>query len=118
VLYGFGAAVLGELVEAADPEDEATIPRLWPEHFDIAIELGSEAAGLRANYGLSPGDADHPEPYLYVSPWTAEVSGPLWGASGFNGAELLYADLLAAADQQAAALDFFTTRRDALAASA
>ena len=57
-LYGFGATVLGRLVDAAAPGDEATIPRLWPEHFDIAIELGSEAAGVRANYGLSPGDEE------------------------------------------------------------
>ena len=116
--YGFGAEVLGELAAAAAPGDEATIPRLWPEHFDIAIELGSEAAGRRANYGLSPGDEGHSEPYLYVGPWSAEVSGDLWSAQGFSGAEMSYAELLAAADQRAAALDFFTTRRDALAASA
>jgi hypothetical protein len=56
-IYAFGALVLGRLVEEAEAEDEATIPRLWPEHFDIAIELGSEAAGRRANYGLSPGES-------------------------------------------------------------
>jgi hypothetical protein len=113
--FGFGAMVLGELVASAAPEDEATIPRLWPEHFDIAIELGPEAAGLRANYGLSPGDGDHPEPYLYVSPWSAKVSGPLWRASGFAGAEMSYAELIAAPGQHAAAGAFFSTRRDALA---
>jgi hypothetical protein len=113
-LYGFGDAVLARLVDAAGREDEATIPRLWPEHFDIAIELGPEARGLRANYGLSPGDADHPEPYLYVGPWTAEVSGALWNGQGFNGAELGYSELLAAEDRSAVAFDFFATRRDAL----
>lgn len=115
-IYGFGAAVLGRLVEAAAPADAATIPRLWPEHFDIAIELGDEAAGLRANYGISPGDTDHHEPYLYVGPWSADVSGRLWQATGFSGAELGYTDLLAAGDREAAALSFFETRRDALAA--
>ena len=115
-LYGLGAAVLGRLVEAAAPADAATIPRLWPEHFDVAIELGAEADGLRANYGVSPGDADHAEPYLYVGPWSAEVSGELWRATGFSGAELSYAELLAAPDREAAALSFFETRRDALAA--
>lgn len=114
-LYAFGAEVLGRLVEEAGPDDAPTIPRLWPEHFDIAIELGAEAAGRRANYGLSPGDEAHAEPYLYVSPWTAEVSGPLWNASGFSGAEMSYAELLAAEDQVAAAMDFLRTRRDALA---
>ena len=107
--YAFGAAILGALADAT-----ASPVRLWPEHFDIAIELGDEAAGQRANYGFSPGDDDHAEPYAYVGPWTAEVSGELWNATGFRGAELRYADLLAAADQHAAALAFFTTRRDAL----
>jgi hypothetical protein len=114
--FGFGDELLGQLVSRAGAEDEATIPRLWPEHFDIAIELGPEDRGLRANYGLSPGDSDHAEPYLYVGPWGAEVSGELWNATGFNGAEMSYAELLGAEDQMAAALEFFTTRRDALKA--
>jgi hypothetical protein len=113
--YELGAAVLSTLVAEATPADEATPPRLWPEHFDIAIEHGPEASGARANYGFSPGDGDHPEPYMYVGPWSAEVSGELWQASGFKGAELGYAELLTAPDPEAAALDFFRTRRDALA---
>ena len=114
--YGFGAEVLAQLVARAAPEDDATEPRLWPEHFDIAIELGPEQRGLRANYGLSPGDGDHAEPYLYVGPWSAEVAGSLWNATAFKGAELSYADLVGAEDQTAAALDFFTSRWDALKA--
>jgi hypothetical protein len=73
---------------------------------------------VRANYGASPGDGDHPEPYLYVGPWTAEVEGDLWRASGFRGGELTYAELLGAEDQGAAALDFFMVRKDALTATA
>jgi len=69
----------------------------------------------RANYGFSPGDDHHREPYAYISPWTAEVSGELWQATGFRGAELPYAELLGASDPRAAALDFFTTRKEALA---
>ena len=99
--YAFGAAVLEEIADAS--------PRLWPEHFDIAIELGE------ANYGFSPGDEQHPEPYAYVGPWIADVSGELWQANGFRGAELTYAELLAAPDQRTAALDFFTSRKEALA---
>ncbi len=106
--------MLAELAAAAAPEDAASAPILWPEHFDLAIELGSEAAGERATYGLSPGDENHPEPYFYVGPWRSGVSGELWQAHGFPGAELTYADLLTAADQRAAAIDFFETRRQAL----
>jgi hypothetical protein len=107
--YAFGGAVLAQFADAT-----ATPVRLWPEHFDIAIEMGDEASGRRANYGFSPGDEHHGEPYAYVGPWTAEVSGDLWRATGFRGAELSYAELLAAPDPHAAALEFFTTRMEAL----
>lgn len=110
--YAFGAAILEELRAGAPPADAPTPAWLWPEHFDLAIELGPD--GGRANYGFSPGDAHHPEPYAYVGPWAAEVAGELWQATGFRGAELTYAELLAAPDQRAAASEFFTTRREAL----
>jgi hypothetical protein len=104
--YAFGAAILAEIADGT-----ATPIRLWPEHFDLAIEMGAE----RANYGFSPGDDRHPEPYAYVGPWTAEVDGDLWNATGFRGAELTYSELLAAVDQRATAIAFFTTRKEALA---
>ena len=113
-LYAFGGEVLAELVAGADPAAAATAPILWPEHFDLAIEHGDEAAGERATAGVSPGDAEHPEPYLYVGPWRRGVTGELWQARGFPGAELAYADLLAAGDPRAAALDFYRTRLAAL----
>ncbi len=115
--YSFADAVLTRLIADAGLADDPSPAILWPEHFDLAIELGDEGRGLRANYGASPGDESHPEPYLYVGPWTAAVSGELWQASGFSGAELSYAELLEADDQLAAALDFFRARRDALAIS-
>ena len=49
-------------------------------------------------------------PTLYVGPWRGDVSGPLWNATGFSGAELGYAELLAAGDPVEAALDFCRTR--------
>jgi hypothetical protein len=110
--YGFAFAVLDEI--ARHGTHPAPI-RLWPEHFDIATELGDESAGTRATYGASPGDENHDEPYLYVGPW-AEPPGPpeLWNARGFTGAELTLSDLLAADDQRAAALEFFRRRIEAL----
>jgi hypothetical protein len=112
--YGFACSVLEELRHAEAADEDPTLVRLWPEHFDIAIELGSERRGTRANYGASPGDGDHPEPYLYVGPWTAEVSGELWNATGFNGAELTYSELLEAPGQRRAAFDFMHQRLHAL----
>jgi hypothetical protein len=113
--FGFAASVLEQLRAEADPSLDASRVQLWTEHFDLAVELGDEAAEARAGYGCSPGDEEHPEPYLYVVPSTSErASGEGWNATEFAGAELPYAELLAAADQREAALEFFRDRRDAL----
>jgi hypothetical protein len=52
---------------------------LWPEHFDVGIDVDE------VNYGVSPGDATSQEPYAYVGPWTfAERtvgSDPFWNTS-------------------------------------
>jgi hypothetical protein len=108
--YGFACSILEELRhENADINDRV---RLWPEHFDIAVDLGPETA--RATYGASPGDDDHDEPYLYVLPLADVSPGELWNATGFNGAELPYAELLEADDQRLAALRFMRERSSAL----
>jgi hypothetical protein len=96
--YAFGAEVLRAL--GGDPI-------LWPEHFDLAIVIGE------ANYGFSPGDEAHAEPYAYVGPFAA-VEGELWNATAFAGAELGYAELAGADDPRGAALEFMTIRREAL----
>jgi hypothetical protein len=108
--------VLEQLRAEAGPAEKPSLVQLWPEHFDIAVELGDEDSGARANYGFSPGDEAHDEPYVYVGPWTARPRGPLWQASGFPGAELSLTEVLAADDQRAAALEWLRVRRDALQA--
>src|SRR5215207_4816389 len=113
--FAFAAGVLEELRAETPRDEEPTPPQLWPEHFDVAVELGAEAEGRRAGYGASPGDERHREPYLYVAPWSARPApSALWNATGFPGAELSYAELLPAGDRRVAALEFFRTRRDAL----
>jgi hypothetical protein len=111
--YGFACSVLEEL-RGQEGDADPSLVQLWPEHFDLAFELGSEKDGQRANFGASPGDADHDEPYLYVGPWNAEVSGELWNATAFKGADLRYSDLLGADDQRRSALDFMSERYRAL----
>jgi hypothetical protein len=112
--FAFAAGVLEELRAETALEHDPTPPQLWPEHFDVAIELGSEASGLRAGYGASPGDELHAEPYLYVVLWSATVEGELWTATAYEGAELSYAELLASDDRRTTALEFFRSRRDEL----
>jgi hypothetical protein len=114
--FAFAADALARFREALPSADAPSLINLWPEHFDIAFEAGSEDLGLRANYGASPGDETHSEPYLYVGPWTARPEGELWNASGFAGALLSYAELVAADDPAELAIDFFSTRRTALVA--
>lgn len=115
--YGFGTSVLEELRASVGEEAEPSRVQLWPEHFDVSVELGAEAAGRRAGFGASPGDEQHRQPYLYVVPWGDAPAGELWQASGFSGAELPYAALLEAGSgdaQRELAVRFFADRLAAL----
>ena len=106
--FGFGYSVLEELRRAALPDDDAGRVQLWAEHFDPAVEIGDADAGRRASYGASPGDAAHPEPYLYVAAWgEVDRSDPFWNDESFNGAHLPYRELIDATDQRVAALAFY-----------
>lgn len=107
---GFGFSVL-EQIRAEAPDDEMpTRVQLWPEHFDAAVEIGIEGAGRRAGFGVSPGYAAHPEPYVYVSPWTKDwLSDPYWNADFFGGSILRYSELLQAENQRETALTFLRT---------
>ena len=113
--YAFADGALRAFRATLEQAADASEPILWPEHFDVAIEAGDADAGGRANYGGSPGDGDHAEPYLYVGPWSGEVSGELWNGKGFTGAELDYAELADADDPEALVAGFFESRRSALA---
>jgi hypothetical protein len=112
--FGFGASILEELRAGASEELEPSRVQLWPEHFDLSVELGADHDGRRAGFGASPGDELHPEPYLYVTPWSELPPGDLWQATAFRGAELPYSVLMGAADQRRAALGFFGERLAAL----
>ncbi len=102
--FGFGASVLEALRAAVPSADTPARVQLWPEHFDLSFDLGDEAAGTRATYGASPGDAAHPAPYVYVSPWTART-GDFWNEGSY--ASLGLAAFAGAPDQRGAVLDFF-----------
>jgi hypothetical protein len=104
--FGFSTNVLEQLRAEAEPAWEPSRVQLWPEHFDVALEL----PGLGTTLGGSPGDEHHPEPYLYATLWEHQPADELWNARGFAGAEMPYAELLAAPSARDAALDFFRTR--------
>jgi hypothetical protein len=111
---GFATNVLEQLRADVPPEYEPSQVELWPHTFDLTVEIGMEHAGRRAAFGACLGDIDHPEPYLFVTPLDVRPTGELWQAGAFAGAELSYAELLAAADQRACGLDFVRCRIEAL----
>ncbi|MGW4354769.1 hypothetical protein ACWELJ_22070 [Nocardia sp. NPDC004582] len=65
--YGLGDAALRALAPDRTPV-------LWPEHFDLGIDINE------VNYGVSPGDALIGEPYAYVGPWRPRT-GDFWNQS-------------------------------------
>ncbi len=98
-------SMLDELRETYAAHDPTTAT-LWPEHFDLACELGDTAARTRATYGASPGDNVITQPYLYVGPWEeSRRSGKL--AAHPWGAAVTYDELRTAGDAKGAGTDFF-----------
>ena len=108
--YALGGALLHDLRVAHD-DQPSTESQIWPEHFDLACEIGNADAGTRANYGASPGDSGIPQPYLYVGPWEAGPRTGMLAAYSF-GAALTYEELRRAQEAGAAGRQFF---EDALA---
>jgi len=86
-------SLLESVLTAVGPTDEPSAIQLWPEHFDLALDMG--AAGARANYGGSPGDEAIHQPYLYVGPHD-QREGPFWNAA--FGAALTYDEIRRGAD--------------------
>ena len=116
--FGLAAAVLAQLRadEPAAPDPPPSLVQLWPEHFDLACDLGATATGRRVNFGASPGDARNPEPYLYVGPWDLAglpgATDPYWNEP--FGASLPYSALRGPAGAYETALAFFRSGRDRL----
>ena len=108
--FAYATAALEALRADSGEADDATIVRIWPEHFDAAIDLGDQAAGRRATYGASPGDGHHAEPYLYASPWAGRID-PFFDDPGFRGAALTYGRLAASGDSGAAGSAFLSEAR-------
>lgn len=59
----------------------AATPILWPEHFDVATEIGE------ITYGVSPGDRYFDRPYAYVA-WPIRITQEFRNAP-FGAARLL-----------------------------
>ena len=107
--FALAFAVLAEFRDECRAEDEPTPHvRLWPEHFDAAVDVGTGDRG--GTYGMSPGDRFDPHPYVYASRWGENPPDPFY-ASPFGGAWLSYPDVVAAPDPHGAALGFLRKAR-------
>jgi hypothetical protein len=106
--FGFACSVLESVRVEHGAWNRRT--QLWPEHFDLSVDLGDEAAGTRGTFGASPGDDAHAEPYLYVTHWAPlAVADDYWNDDAFAGASVPYATLARSDDARATALQFFAS---------
>ena len=112
--FGFAASVLEQVRAEADSSDQPSRVQLWPEHFDLSVDLGDEQAGRRGTFGASPGDDVDLDPYLYVTHWGNVAEDEYWNEEHFPGASLTVATLAAAPDQRASALTFLRRGREQL----
>jgi hypothetical protein len=109
--FRFGEGRLTRMHAEAPPDDAASTIVLWPEHFDLAFELGEEGTGSRGTFGASPGDAEHELPYLYVAHWSDDDDprwrDPFWNDEAFGGASRSMTTLAGLADPGGVADAFF-----------
>ncbi len=103
--YLVGQRAMEEAV-ASIPGAEASVGRLWPEHFDFGIDLAAKP-GVRVNLGVAAGDGGLNEPYLYVGPWGPERPGPAEYWTGPFGATLTFAELDIVEEPLGRAVEFF-----------
>jgi hypothetical protein len=114
--FGFATSVLEQVRAEADPVDQPSRVQLWPEHFDLSVDLGDEQAGRRGTFGASPGDDVDLDPYLYVTHWADVAEDEYWNEDHFPGASLAAGTLAASTDQRASALTFLRRGRELLRA--
>lgn len=110
--YAITAQALDRLGFAMPEFTAPSLVQLWPEHFDIALDMAFDPAApaqRRVNVGGSPGDGFHSTPYLYVGPWTPERPGDatFWNAP--FGAVLGHEAIATTPDPVTAAFEFFNT---------
>ena len=109
---------------------EETSPiQVWPHHFDLSMiwlpghkipgqdPADEEYADKQMNFGFVFGDEAIGEPYFYVTayplpgnlPQLELPAGATWKSEGFNGAVLLYKDLIALSNPAASLQSLWST---------
>lgn len=77
-----------------------TLVHLWPHHFDFSVEWFTGQKDEQIGTGISPGDEQYSEPYLYMNPYpfnpkVIENNLPIgtWHTSTWKGIKVERADL-------------------------
>jgi len=78
-----------------------TFVHLWPDHFDFSVEWFTQKKDEQIGTGISPGDEQYSEPYLYMNPFpfnekltSAVLPFGEWHTSQWKGAKIELKDLL------------------------
>ena len=86
-----------------------TMVHLWPHHFDFSIEWFSGNKDEQIGTGISPGDEQYPEPYIYMNPYPfnkkiteAQLPFGRWHTSGWNGIKIELEEILKNSSQEPA----------------
>jgi hypothetical protein len=104
--YLLGQRAMEEAM-ASIPGAEASVGRLWPEHFDFGLDLAAKP-DVRVNLGAAAGDGGINEPYLYVGPWGPERPGAAEYWTAPFGATLTFAELNIVEEPLDRAIEFFS----------
>jgi hypothetical protein len=81
--------------------DNFTLIHLWPHHFDFSLEWFTGNQDEQIGTGISPGDEQYSNPYLYMNPWPFEEkltakSLPIgmWNTNGWKGIKVEWDELV------------------------
>ena len=89
--------------------DNFTLIHLWPHHFDFSLEWYTGNKDEQIGTGISPGDEQYPNPYLYMNPWPfnekiIEKSLPIgmWHVNEWKGIKVEWDELVQFTSKDAA----------------
>lgn len=82
-------------------ENKFTLVHLWPHHFDFSLEWFTGKNDEQIGIGISPGDEQYEDPYLYMNPWPFNkniIEERLllgnWHTDSWNGIKVEFEDLI------------------------
>jgi len=86
-----------------------TLVHLWPHHFDFSLEWFTGNKDEQIGTGISPGDEQYSNPYLYMNPWPFDIkiiekSLPIgkWHNEGWDGIKVEWNELVQFSPKEAA----------------